>query len=43
MPIYHAPVAEIAFLLDDMLQISRYDNLAGFADAAPDVRDAILA
>lgn len=43
MPIYHAPVAEIAFLLDDVLQIGRYDNLAGFADAAPDVRDAILA
>jgi hypothetical protein len=43
VPIYHAPVAEIAFLLDDVLQIGRYDNLAGFADAAPDVRDAILA
>jgi alkylation response protein AidB-like acyl-CoA dehydrogenase len=43
VPIYQAPVDEIAFVLDDVLQVGRYDNLAGFSDASPDVRTAILA
>jgi acyl-CoA dehydrogenase len=42
VPIYKAPVEEVAFLLDDVFQVGRYDNLAGFADASPDVRAAIL-
>ena len=42
MPIYRAPVDEVMFLLSDVLQVARYDNLPGFADAAPDVALAIL-
>jgi acyl-CoA dehydrogenase len=42
MPIYKAPVEEVKFLLDDVFQIDRYDNLPGFTDASADVRDAIL-
>ena len=36
MPIYKAPVDEMLFLLTDVFQIGRYNNLPGFADAAPD-------
>ena len=43
MPIYKAPVDEMLFLLTDVFQIARYNNLPGFADAAPDVIEAILA
>src|SRR6201981_2603428 len=42
MPIYNAPVEDISFLLNDVFQIDRYDNLPGFTDASADVRDAIL-
>ncbi len=42
MPVYNAPVKDMQFLLDDVLQIDKYDNLPGFADAPKDVRDAIL-
>jgi 3-(methylsulfanyl)propanoyl-CoA dehydrogenase len=42
VPTYQAPVAEVQFLLDDVFQVGRYDNLPGFADASPDVREAIL-
>ena len=30
------------FLINDVFQIDRYDNLPGFSDASADVRDAIL-
>ena len=43
MPIYKAPVEDVLFLLSDVFQVGRYDNLPGFADASPDVREAILA
>jgi alkylation response protein AidB-like acyl-CoA dehydrogenase len=43
MPIYKAPVEDVKFILHDVLAIERYNNLAGFADASPDVIDAILA
>ena len=43
MPIYKAPVDDVLFLLNDVFQIGRYDNLPGFADASPDVIEAILA
>ncbi|MET0633533.1 MAG: acyl-CoA dehydrogenase C-terminal domain-containing protein [Xanthobacteraceae bacterium] len=43
MPIYKAPVEEVLFLLADVFQVGRYDNLPGFADASPDVIAAILA
>jgi alkylation response protein AidB-like acyl-CoA dehydrogenase len=42
VPIYKAPVEDVLFVLDDVLQIGRYDNLPGFADAGPDIRRAIL-
>jgi acyl-CoA dehydrogenase len=43
VPIYKAPVEDVLFLLSDVFQVGRYDNLPGFADASPDVREAILA
>ncbi len=42
MAVYQAPVDEVRFLLKDLLKIERYANLPGFADATPDVVDAIL-
>jgi len=42
MPIYKAPVDDVNFLLNDVFQIDRYDNLPGFSDASADVREAIL-
>jgi 3-(methylsulfanyl)propanoyl-CoA dehydrogenase len=42
MPIYKAPVEDMSFLLNDVFQIDRYDNLPGFTDASADVREAIL-
>jgi len=42
VPIYKAPVEDVLFLLDDVFQVGRYDNLPGFADASSDVRAAIL-
>src|SRR5579864_9172338 len=42
MPIYKAPVEDVNFLLNDVFQIDRFDNLPGFSDASADVREAIL-
>src|SRR5436190_1021677 len=42
MPIYVAPVKETLFVLNDVLDIGRYSNLPGFANATPDLIDAIL-
>jgi alkylation response protein AidB-like acyl-CoA dehydrogenase len=42
MPIYKAPVEDILFLLNDVFHIERFANLPGFADAAPDVVEAIV-
>ena len=43
MPGYKAPVEDVLFLLNDVFRIERYNNLPGFADATPDVVEAILA
>ena len=40
--VYKAPVDDVMFLLTDVLQIGRYNNLPGFADASPDVLQAVL-
>jgi alkylation response protein AidB-like acyl-CoA dehydrogenase len=42
LPIYKAPVDEVLFLLNDVFQIGRYNNLPGFADASPDLLAAVL-
>jgi len=42
MPIYKAPVDDVLFLLTDVFQIARYNNLPGFADASPDIIEAVL-
>jgi alkylation response protein AidB-like acyl-CoA dehydrogenase len=42
VPIYKAPVDDAMFLLNDVFQISRYNNLPGFADATPDLIEAVL-
>ena len=43
MPIYKAPVKDTLFVLNDVLGYQRYNNLPGFADATPDILEAILA
>jgi len=43
MPVYKAPVDEVTFLLRDVFRLDRYNNLPGFAEAAPDVVEAVLA
>ena len=42
MPVYRAPVEDVRFLLSDVFQVDRRANLPGFAEAPPDVRDAIF-
>ncbi|HEX3503844.1 MAG TPA: acyl-CoA dehydrogenase C-terminal domain-containing protein [Xanthobacteraceae bacterium] len=42
MPSYKAPVDDVMFLLTDVFHIDRYNNLAGFAEATPDLIEAVL-
>src|SRR4051794_17349208 len=42
MPIYSAPVKDTLFVLNGVLDIGRYSNLPGFANATPDLITAIL-
>ncbi len=43
MPIYQSPVQDTLYLLNEVLGYPNHANLPGFADAAPDVLEAILA
>ncbi|MGE5367501.1 MAG: acyl-CoA dehydrogenase C-terminal domain-containing protein [Betaproteobacteria bacterium] len=43
MPVYNAPVDEVTFLLRDVFRLDRYNNLPGFAEATPDIVEAVLA
>ena len=42
MPSYKAPVEDVLFLLNAVFHFERYNNLPGFADATPDVVEAIV-
>ncbi|MBI1204724.1 MAG: acyl-CoA dehydrogenase [Rhodopseudomonas sp.] len=42
MPSYRAPVDDALFLLNDVFHIERYGNLPGFAEATPDLIEAVL-
>jgi acyl-CoA dehydrogenase len=42
MPTYKAPVDDVLFIVNDVLHIERYNNLPGFADATPDLIEAVL-
>ncbi|MET3791929.1 acyl-CoA dehydrogenase [Aquamicrobium terrae] len=43
MPIYQSPVQDTLYLLNEVLGYPNHANLPGFADASPDVLEAILA
>ncbi len=42
MTTYNAPLKDMQFVLNDVLQISKYSNLPGFSEASEDVVEAIL-
>ena len=42
MPKYQAPLRDMKFLLNEVLEIGSYSNLPRFADAPADVIDAVL-
>ncbi|MET3661772.1 acyl-CoA dehydrogenase C-terminal domain-containing protein [Aquamicrobium ahrensii] len=43
MPIYQSPVQNTLYLLNDVLGYANHANVPGFADASPDMLEAILA
>jgi len=42
MPTYRAPVKDMMYLLNDVLNIGKYNNLPGYSDADPELVAAIL-
>ena len=42
MPSYSAPINETLFVLNNVLNIDRYNNLPGFEEATPELIEAIL-
>lgn len=42
MPVYQAPIEDTLFILNDVLNIEKYGNIPGFAEATPDLVKAVL-
>ena len=42
MPRYDAPIRDMRFILQEVLQIQNYSNLPGFEEVTPDLVNAIL-
>ena len=42
MPTYKAPLADIRFVLEDLLDVGQLAGLPGYADATPDVLIAVI-
>ena len=42
MPLYQAPVRDMQFLLHEVLDLQAYNTMPGFAEAEPEIIDAIL-
>ena len=42
MPRYDAPIRDMQFILQELLEIQNYSNLPGFEEATPDLVNAIL-
>ena len=42
MPVYHAPLDNIKFVLHDVLGVEKLSALPGYEDATPDLIDSIL-
>ena len=42
MPTYRAPLADIRFVLEDLLNVGQLATLPGYANATPDVLIAVI-
>ncbi|HVH49378.1 MAG TPA: acyl-CoA dehydrogenase C-terminal domain-containing protein [Sphingomicrobium sp.] len=42
MPVYSAPVRDTKYVLDHIVELGKFDNLPAFANASPDIVEAIL-
>src|SRR6476661_8153085 len=42
MPTYKAPLADIRFVLDDLLDVGQLSALPGYADATPDLLATVI-